>query len=69
MIDHLRRQATICPAEIGHRSVSVCHMGNISLRMGYKTLGWDPKREHFTGENARDANKWLDREKRKPWRV
>ena len=35
------RKATICPAEVGHRSVSVCHLGNISLRLGGRRLEWD----------------------------
>jgi predicted dehydrogenase len=50
------RQSPICDAEIGHRSVTVCHLGVIALRLGRK-LAWDPKREQFKGD--RDANKWI----------
>jgi predicted dehydrogenase len=58
------RQSPICDAEIGHRSVSMCHLGVIALRLGRK-LAWDPAKEKFAGDN--DANAWLSREMRKPW--
>ena len=67
-IDCVRsRKATICPAEVGHRSVSVCHIGNISLRLGGRKLAWDPATERFTGDE--DANRMLDRPKRGPWKI
>jgi hypothetical protein len=58
------RKAPVCDAETGHRSVSVCHLGGIALRLGRK-LTWDPAREEFTGD--REANTHLAREQRKPW--
>jgi predicted dehydrogenase len=58
------REQPICDAEIGHRSVSVCHLGVIALRLGRK-LTWDPTHERFSGND--DANRWLAREMRKPW--
>jgi len=58
------REAPICDAEIGHRSVSVCHLGVIALRLGRK-LQWDPAKEQFV--NDHDANQRLSREMRKPW--
>ncbi|MBS0261520.1 MAG: Gfo/Idh/MocA family oxidoreductase [Planctomycetes bacterium] len=58
------RQAPICEPEIGHRSVSVCHLGVIALRTGRK-LNWDPVREEFVGDPA--ANAYVSREMRKPW--
>jgi predicted dehydrogenase len=61
------RKATICPAEVGHRSVSVCHIGNISLRLGGRKLHWDPAAERF--KNDEDANRMLDRPKRAPWKL
>jgi hypothetical protein len=30
-------------------------------------LKWDPKKEEFTGDNRKEANKWLQREMRKPY--
>jgi predicted dehydrogenase len=56
-IDCIRsRERPICDVEIGHRSVSVCHLGNLSIRTGFKELRWDPKKEVFTGPNATEAN-------------
>jgi hypothetical protein len=61
------RKPTICPAEVGHRSVTVCHLGNISLRLGGRKLEWDPKAERFKGDE--EANRMLDRPMRKPWKI
>lgn len=58
------RRQPICEAEIGHRSVSVCHLGVIAIRLGRK-LNWDPAREHFVGD--KDANAFLSPPMRKPW--
>lgn len=58
------RKPAICEPEIGHRSVSVCHLGVIAIRTG-RELRWDPKSETF-GDDA-EANRWLSREMRKPW--
>ena len=64
-IDGVRsRTSPICDVEIGHRSVSACHLGVIALRLGRK-LVWDPVREQFTGDE--DANRWLAREMRAAW--
>ncbi|HTI52300.1 MAG TPA: Gfo/Idh/MocA family oxidoreductase [Planctomycetaceae bacterium] len=58
------RKPAICEPEIGHRSVSVCHLGAIALRTGRK-LSWDPERETFVGDA--EANGYVAREMRKPW--
>jgi predicted dehydrogenase len=50
--------------EIGHRSTTVCHLGNIARYTGRK-LRWDPVKEEFVGDQ--EANALLDRERRKPW--
>ena len=52
--------------EITHRTTSVCHLANISLRLGRK-LRWDRDKEQFIGDA--DANKMLNEERRKPWNV
>jgi len=57
---------TICPAEVGHRSGSICHLGNIGYRLGRK-LKWDPAKELFIGDD--EANKHLSREPRTGWKV
>jgi predicted dehydrogenase len=52
--------------ETTHRTTSVCHLANISLRLGRK-LRWDRDKEQFVGDA--DANKMLNEERRKPWNV
>jgi predicted dehydrogenase len=58
------RKQPITEVEIGHRSVSVCHLGVLALRLGRK-LKWDPAKEEFVRD--KDANKWVARAQRKPW--
>jgi predicted dehydrogenase len=54
------------PAEVGHRSATVCHLGNIALRLR-RTLTWDPAAERFTGPGSDEANKYLSRPRRDAW--
>jgi len=61
------RQRPICDVEVGHRSATVCHLGNLSLRLGNVPLDWDPKKEEF--RNNRDANRLRGRVMRKPWEI
>jgi predicted dehydrogenase len=51
--------------EEGHLSAVMCHLGNISTRLG-RTLRWDADKEQITGDP--EANKWLEREYRGSWR-
>lgn len=60
------RERCICDVEIGHRSVSVCHIGNISMRLG-RPLKWDPLKEEFVGDA--EANAMLGRPMRAPWHL
>jgi hypothetical protein len=48
--------------EIGHRSISVCHLLNITRELGRK-LHWDPRTETFPGDA--EANTYLSRPRRK----
>jgi predicted dehydrogenase len=67
------RKKPVCDVEIGHRSATVCHLGNISRWVSQQTqtvgekLIWDPKKEQFTGsdKNAKLANTMLSRPSRK----
>ncbi len=52
--------------EIGHRSATVCHLGNIARWTGRK-LEWDPAKESFPDDA--DASKHLDRARRKPYEL
>lgn len=61
------RRQPICDAEIGHRSVTICHLCNISLKLGGRKLRWDPVKEEFIGDP--EANALLKRPARAPWVV
>lgn len=58
------RKEPICDVEIGHRSISVAHLGVISVRLGRK-IRWDPDTETIIGDA--DASRWLARPMRKPY--
>ena len=58
------RKQPICSAEVGHRSATVCHLGNIAMRLG-RRLRWDPKTERFLDDD--EANHMTCRPMRSPW--
>ncbi len=58
------RKETAAPIEQAHRSITVAHLGNISLRLG-RDLKWDPKAERVIGDET--AQSMLSRTMRKPW--
>ncbi len=60
------RKLPICDVEIGCRSATVCHLGNLAY-WNHRRLKWDPKNEQFIGDP--EANTWLDRTKRAPWKT
>jgi len=49
---------------VGHRSATVCHLGNIALRTGRK-IKWNPVREEIIEDDY--AASWVDKPYRKPW--
>lgn len=60
------RKPPICDVAIGHRSASVCHLGNIALRTGRK-IQWDPAKQEIVGDA--EAAKMLTRPYRGPWQA
>jgi predicted dehydrogenase len=60
------RNKPIADVASQHRSVTACHVANISMRLGRK-LRWDPEKEIFVADE--EANRWLSREQRKPYAV
>ncbi len=61
------RGRTLEDAEVGHRTTSLCHLGQIAVQVG-GTLKWDPVAERFTNSDA--ANELLHRPPgREPWRL
>lgn len=57
---------TYSPAETGHRTISIAHIGNIAMLLGRKLL-WDPDQEKFQGDG--EANQLLSRKQRDPWTI
>jgi predicted dehydrogenase len=60
------RERPIADVEIGHRSTTVCHLGNIARWTGRK-LRWDPVKEEFIGDE--NANTYIDRPRRDPYKL
>jgi len=60
------RKLPICDVEIGHRSATVCHLGNIAIRCARK-ITWDPVKEQIVGDA--EAAKRLHYAYREPWRL
>jgi predicted dehydrogenase len=57
----------VADVEIGHRSATVCHLGNISVRLGGRKLTWDPAKEQVVGDP--EAAAMLTRPYRSPWKL
>jgi len=60
------RERPNADVEIGHRSVSVCHLANITRKLQRK-LRWDPEAEQFIGD--REANYLVDPPRRKGYEL
>ena len=60
------RQLPVAPAEVGHRTATICHLLNIAMLTEQK-LKWDPASEKITNEP--DLNKMLAKPMRSPWHI
>jgi len=60
------RTKPVADVEIGHRTATVCNIGNIAYALN-RPLQWDPHKEEF--KNDEDANKLTGREMKKEWAV
>jgi predicted dehydrogenase len=60
------RKKPICDIETGHRSATVCNLGNIALEMKHP-LQWNPKKEEF--RNDKEANALLGRKLKSEWDI
>jgi hypothetical protein len=56
------RGTPLAEPEVGHRSISVSHLANITRELNRK-LRWNPERESFEGDA--EANAMLTRPRRK----
>ena len=60
------RGQTMEDAEVGQRTISICHLAHIGIQRQGAVLKWDPARERFTNDEA--ANALLQGPPpRKPW--
>jgi hypothetical protein len=70
--DHIRnfinsvksRDETISPVASGHRTASICHLGNIAMRLK-RSIQWNPETESIIGDD--EAIAMLSRTPREPW--
>ena len=60
----ISRGPTAAPVEVAHRSITICHLGNIAMRLGRETLRWDPRTEQIIGDD--EAAKMLSRALSRP---
>ena len=58
------REKPISDVEIGHRTTTVCNLGNIAMLLDRK-LRWDPVKEEFIDDDM--ANRMRGRSMRGPW--
>ncbi len=58
------RKNPISDIEIGHRSTTIPHLGNIAMRVG-RTIHWDANNEKILGDA--EASRFLSRAYRPPW--
>jgi predicted dehydrogenase len=61
----ISRGPTAAPVEVAHRSITICHLGNIAMRLNREKLRWDPRTEQIIGDD--EASSMLSRPYRAPW--
>ncbi len=61
----ISRGPTAAPVEVAHRSITICHLGNIAMRLKREKLRRDPRTEQIVGDD--EAAKMLSRAYRAPW--
>jgi len=61
-----KRNMPVCDVETGHRTASVCNIGNIAYQLN-RSLKWDPVKELFT--NDEEANSLLGRPMLNEWAI
>ena len=60
------RKETFVPVEVGHRTASALHVGNIAMNLGRK-VNWNPENEEFIQDE--EANALRSRISRDPWKL
>ena len=49
------RNKPFCDLEMGHRTATICNLGNMSLRLGGRAIQWDPEKEEVVGDKEAAA--------------
>jgi predicted dehydrogenase len=60
------REEPVAPVRIEHRTITACHLTNISLRLG-RELSFCPVKQSIVADDQ--ANGWLQRQQRKPYTI
>lgn len=60
----ISREEPVAPVEHAHRSISICHLGNIAMLLG-RDLKWNPDLEQVVNDHS--AHSMLNRPYRSPW--
>ena len=61
------REVPVAPVEIEHRSITACHLTNISIKLGGKKLNWDAAKEEIVGDE--EAKKLQSSAQRAPYTI
>ena len=59
------RNQPFCNLELGHRTATICNLGNMSLRLGGRAIHWDPEKEVVVGD--KEAAAMCSKQYRAPW--
>jgi hypothetical protein len=60
------RKQPASPVQVEHRTITACHLTNISLRLQRKIV-WDPQKQEILGDD--EANAWQKRQQRAPYLI
>jgi hypothetical protein len=59
------RNRPFCDLDMGHRTAIICNLGNMSLRLGGRTIHWDPEKEVVVDD--KEAAAMCTKQYRAPW--
>jgi predicted dehydrogenase len=60
------RKQPCTPVQVEHRTITACHLTNISIQLKRK-LAWDPVKQEIIGDD--EANTWQNRQQRSPYSI
>jgi myo-inositol 2-dehydrogenase / D-chiro-inositol 1-dehydrogenase len=60
------RKQPCAPVQVEHRTITACHLTNLSIRLKRK-LTWDPEKQEIVGD--KEARAWQSRKQRPPYEL